>query len=222
MNDEIKAAAFPLDWPKTTLRTPRSDRKVSRFHSDGGALSVAAANRRLKQELKQLFVGDRFVVSTNQALRRDGEPLSSSKAPDDPGVAVYFVHRGRHRVMCCDAWSTVAGNIAAIAAHIDAVRAQLRYKVGTVEQAFAGFALPPASTPPSPTSDLKRPWREVLGFEADWPKLWAARTPAEQLEFVDLRRRDLAFNLHPDRGGSAEEMVELNLAVGAARAELGA
>jgi hypothetical protein len=33
----------------------------------------------------------------------------------------------------------VADNIAAIAAHIDAIRRQDRYGVGTLDQAFAGY-----------------------------------------------------------------------------------
>jgi len=34
----------------------------------------------------------------------------------------------------------VSDNIAAIAAHIEALRAQERYGVGTIEQAFAGYS----------------------------------------------------------------------------------
>jgi hypothetical protein len=57
---------------------------------------------------------------------------------------VYFKLHGKDRVLACDKWDRVADNIAAIAAHIDAIRRQDRYGVGTIDQAFAGYsALPP-------------------------------------------------------------------------------
>ena len=80
--------------------------------------------------------------------------------PDDPGVAVYFQLHDKERVLACDKWDTVADNIAAIAAHIDGIRRQDRYGVGTIDQAFAGYSALP---PPGGTSRPTRPWHEVLG-----------------------------------------------------------
>lgn len=73
-----------------------------------------------------------------------------------------------------------------------------------LKRAFTGFAALPQNT--------GRPWREVLGFDAD---------QLLTVEKVDRRFRDLAMDKHEDRGGSKEGMQELNVARGQARAELG-
>jgi hypothetical protein len=136
-------------------------------------------------------------------LRRDGTPRSEVRMPDDPGVAVYFQLHDKERVLACDKWDTVADNIAAIAAHIDGIRRQDRYGVGTIDQAFAGYSALP---PPGGTSRPTRPWHEVLGVNR-----FATLEEAE----IEYRRR--AKVAHPDNGGSAEHMAELNAAIAEAR-----
>src|SRR3954469_1207873 len=142
------------------------------------------------------------VVSTNVETRADGMPRSDRRVPDDPGVAVYFKLHGKDRVLACDKWDRVADNIAAIAAHIDAIRRQDRYGVGTLDQAFAGYS----ALPPPGSSSSIRPWHEVLGLRAH-----ASLAEAE----TEYRRR--AKVAHPDNGGSAERMAELNAAIAEAR-----
>ena len=111
--------------------------------------------------------------------------------------------------MPCDRFSVLADNIAAIAAHIDAVRRIERYGVGTTEQMFAGFQ---AIRGPGP-----KPWRETLGFKVDEPVT---------ADGVRQRHRDAAKRLHPDLNGSVpgaeSAMAEVNAARDAALAELGA
>lgn len=105
--------------------------------------------------------------------------------PSDPGVAVYFSFRGKATVLACDRYTSVAGNIAAMAAHIEALRRIERYGVGTIEQALAGYKALPA--------DTAADWRKVFGFSAD-------STPT--LDQVDSAYKAAAKVKHPDLGGT--------------------
>ncbi len=144
------------------------------------------------------------MLSSNVELRLDGQVRSSRSDPSDPGVAVYFRLRDRSTVMPCDAYTTVADNIAAIAAVIEALRAQERHRVGTLEQMFTGFQ---AIRGPG-----LKPWREVLGYRAD---------QAVTRGMVEAKRRELAKRHHPDAGGSDAAMAEINAAAEAALEEMG-
>ena len=99
------------------------------------------------------------VLSSNVELRLDGQPRAGLRDPADPGVALYFQLDGKLIVLACDRYTTVAANMAAIAAHLDATRTIERHGVGTLEQMFAGFAALPAPG--------KQPWRAVLGYKVD-------------------------------------------------------
>jgi hypothetical protein len=131
------------------------------------------------------------VLSTNVGTRQGRLPRSLTAQPADRGVAVYFVLSGRDQVLACDKWDRVEDNLYAIARHIGALRAQSRYGVGTVEQAFQGYlALPP-----------KEPWWSVLKVSPD-----AHHKDIERAYQREARR------VHPDHGGSAEAMARLNAA----------
>jgi DnaJ-domain-containing protein 1 len=121
-------------------------------------------------------------------------PYSGKKQPDDPGVAVYFRLGKKDRVLACDRWDKVIDNLWAISKHIDSMRGQMRWGVGSIDQAFAGYqALPPANA---------KEWWQVLGVH-----------PNATLEDVKVAYRSLAKLAHPDRGGSQARMTELNLAM---------
>jgi len=104
------------------------------------------------------------IVSTNVAVRRDGLPYARQRTPEDPGAAVYFklesVPEGL--VLACDRWLRVEDNIAAVAAHIGALRGIDRWGVGSVRQAFAGYKRLTAGDAPTP-------WWEVLGIDRQAP-----------------------------------------------------
>lgn len=198
---------YPLSWPIGWPRTNVNSRKRAQFgktekvsYGTGGStynskkeLTVAAAMPRLFSELNRLKA-TAIILSTNVETRVDGFPRSDRRAPDDPGVAVYFKLDGKDRVLACDKWDRVADNIAALAAHIDAIRRQDRYGVGSLDRAFAGYAALPAP---------KSNWRFVLGFGHDYKP-----TIAE----VQKKYRQLIFVNHPDHGGSDETMSKLNAA----------
>jgi hypothetical protein len=202
---------FPLQWPVGWKRTPAASRKPARFGvrrssvpGGWGAkhwLSVADALARLQSELRMLGAAAE-VLSTNVVLRLDGLPRSGQGEPVDPGAAVYFGLKGKPRCLACDRWTRVADNIAAIAAHVEAIRAVDRYGVGTMEQAFAGYAQLQAG----PTD-----WRSVLGLGHY----------SVTMDDVDAAFKRLARIAHPDAGGTDAEMARLNQAREIARAELG-
>lgn len=208
----MSVSAYPLQWPHGRPRKPDSLRKRAAFGKkvNNGRwlqtkdLTVADALGRLQDELDR--IGARHpVVSTNLETRLDGLPRSGQTEPRDPGVALYFQLGGQPHCMPCDTYDRVADNIAAIAKHIEATRAIDRFGVASVREMFTGFqALPAPGT--------KRSWRAVMGFAA-----FDGVTPVE----IDARFKKLAKERHPDAGGSADAMAELNAAKAEALKEIG-
>lgn len=195
--------AYPLHWPAGRPRRTPHQRRRGTFSAGGVRVSVADALRRLQNELDRL--GARLpIVSSNVELRLDGLPRSGQREPEDPGVCVYFQLGGKPHAMPCDTYDRVADNIAAVAEHIKATRAIDRYGVATVAEMFAGFQALPAP-------GARRPWREVMGFPPE---------ATVTLDMVEARYRRLATTRHPDAGGSAEAMAELNAAREQAREAL--
>ncbi len=196
MTDHDSIKRFPLEWPMGWKRTSPSRRVWSAFRTkrtSNSMLTVMIATERLENELERLGAKGP-VLSTNVSLRLDGRPRSDEQ-PSDPGAAVYFSFRGKATVLACDHYTSVAGNIAAIAAHIEALRRIERYGVGTIEQALAGYKALPA--------DSAANWRAVFGFPAD---------SAPTLDQVDSAYKAAARERHPDLGGTDMEMAHINRA----------
>lgn len=208
----MAAESFPLHWPASWPRTPVSRRKAAKFASasyskgyrEKRELTVAEAMNRLQSEL-DLIGASGVILSCNLERRLDGLPRSGTAEPSDGGVAIYFAMKGRSTVLACDRWNRVADNIAAIAAHIGALRGIDRWGVGSVEQAFAGYAALPGPA--------GRPWRAVLA--------WPDHLPVTKEE-IEKARRTWAKRWHPDSGTApnAELMAEMNAACDSALREL--
>lgn len=128
------------------------------------------------------------ILSTNVRLRIDGAPYSNQAQPADPGAAVYFELKGRPVSLACDKWLRVEDNVWAIVKHIEALRGQERWGVGSVEQAFGGYMQLPA---PGQTSGSQ--WWTVLGVPIN--------ASVEQVREAYLL---LVKKHHPDHGGEAE------------------
>ncbi|MBU0517173.1 MAG: DnaJ domain-containing protein [Proteobacteria bacterium] len=186
--------AFPLHWPQGWARTPAIRRRRSQFGTP-----FAKARDGLLAELRRL--GARYItLSTNIELRLDGLPYANRRQPDDPAVAVYFELNGTPHVLACDKWDRVNDNTQAIRKHVEAIRGQDRWGVGTLEQAFSGYkALPDPS---------QRPWWEVLGV---------GRTASE--DEINAAYRIKVRTAHPDHGGDAEAFKRLTAARDQARKE---
>ncbi len=203
---------YPLAWPEGWKRTATHARRRAAFHGHRTVrstsnpehswkqkrpLDLAEALDRLTGEMRRLGAKNWF-VSSDLRLRQDGFPVANQAAPVEIGVAVYFTLKDRQLVLACDAWDRIADNVAAVAGHVEAVRAQERYKVGTTEQAFRGYEALPAKG---------STWRTTLGFGPH-------ETPTKDAINEAFRQR--AQDAHPDKqGGSHDAMASLT----AARAE---
>ena len=186
------AQAYPLSWPTGWARTDPQRRRVAVFKSEGRDVTIAVARKRLADQL-DLLRANNVILSTNVELRADGQPRSDRRAPLDPGVAVYFDLRGRPTVLACDKWTTVADNIVALAKHIDAMRGMDRWGVGTLEQAFTGYAALPAP----------EPWWETLGLTG----------PTRSADTIRRAWAAASQRVHPDRpGGSHDKQAAVNAA----------
>lgn len=170
--------------------------------------------------------GTNVVVTTGLPINSRGLPDASARNPSDPGVAVWWVERGRERVMACDRWNYVSENMRAVNLSLQALAGLDRWGAAEmVERAFSGFAaLPPGSgadvgvVPAEPIN-----WRKVLEIDEEGVKsvMGAAYSTEMLLQIVKKKYRVLVSQVHPDRGGQdAERVVELNEAMGAAEGEL--
>lgn len=196
----------PLAWPVGWKRTPAERRARAVFKSYGTQMTVARAREQLMAELRRLGVPyGEWTLSTNIETKGDGTIRSDRGEPADRGVAVYFRMRagGKPKVFACDKWDRVADNVAAIARHIECLRAVDRYGVGEMEQVLAGYtALPPSA----------EDWRSVFCFGPDETPKWSE---------VERRYRAGMVAAHPDRpDGDTLQAARLNTARDMARWEL--
>jgi hypothetical protein len=203
MTERTSATAYPLSWPLGRARTENP--RASQFGASGryrnGQWSTPQAqtpyseSQRLLAELQRIGA-ENVLISTNLPLNRDGTIRSKGGSPSDAGVAVYFdlpddAGRLVPTVLACDRWRTVPCNLHAIALHVEALRGMERWGVGSMSQAFAGYAALPARA-------SGRHWSEVLGV---LPKASAAE--------IKSAYRERAKKAHPDQGGTREEWDEL-------------
>lgn len=200
--------AYPLSWPNGWKRTAPADRQNAKFFATGRrpssgdptqsyqfrkSRSMEESAHVLYEELRRLGVGDwDVIISSNVELRRDGLPFSGRRPPEDPGAAVYFRLKDKPVSLACDKWFRVEDNIYAIALHVQAIRGQERWGVGSIAQAFAGYMALPAP------ADM-RPWFEVLSVKENC-------TLAEaRAAWIEGCRK-----CHPDHGGNDKAMAVVN------------
>lgn len=196
-------SAYPLAWPTGKPRTPAAARKAGKFSHRGSDLTVAVAAGRVEDELQKLNA--RWpLISSNVELTLSGRPRSGQREPEDRGVCVYFHLGGKPFAMACDRYLSVADNLAAIAAHLDATRTQERHGVATAAETLMAFQALPA---PGGAH-----WTAVLGLTRE------TATP----ESIKGAHRSLLSGAHPDQGGSHDRMAEINAARDAALKDIGA
>lgn len=200
--------AYPVAWPAGRPKTPSLKRKDALWRDGGGRVNFDAAVRRLRVQVDAMTrAGQGWRVleqtlSTNFELRVDGRPRRDRGAPEDCGAAFYFELDGEPHVLACDRWSTVADNIAAIAAHIEALRGQERWGVADMKQAFAGHVALPAP----------EQWWQVLGVR-----------PEATIAQIEAAWREKIADAHPDRhGGSDAAAARVNRARDEGRRAAGA
>lgn len=220
MTEPIKnRESWPLDWPAGWPRIPASSRKRSPFQGPQFARDRDEVIYRLQRRASHV------IVTTALPMDTRGLPNAQARLPDDPGVAVWWVERGRERVMACDRWRHIAENMRAVNLSLQALAGLDRWGAAEmVERAFSGFAALP---PPGGTSteEVKPPieWRRILDIdEAGVQKVMGDAYSTEMLlQIVKKKYRVLVSQVHPDKGGvDAERAIELNEAMSAAEGEL--
>lgn len=174
---------YPLAWPPNFPRTKHRD--AGRFNTTiPGALGnvQTSLNRFARDSGKELRD---LVISSNVTL--------SDRRPADPGVALWFIWDGLQVCIPCDRYWTVEGNLQAIHHILEARRVELRHgTLALVRATFQGFLLA------APTG---KNWWEVLGVN----------DRASPEEVKEAYRR-LASENHPDKGGSTDQMAQINMA----------
>jgi hypothetical protein len=181
MSDNL---SYPLSWPEGWPRTLSINRRwwKSRYQK-----SMQDSCDFLSSELGRLGAS-KEVLSTNVPRRLDGRPYANQPQPTDPGAALYFQLKGKPVSLACDRWLRVEENVWAIAKHIEALRGQDRWGVGSIEQAFRGYMALPAVGESSAST-----WWQVLGVPIN-----------ASLETVQEAYRILVKKHHPDKGGDPE------------------
>lgn len=183
---------YPLEWPVGWARARQHD--VARFGSQGRGATLHGAHAFLRLELQRLEATE-IKVSTMVPIAAGGKTWRDIAEPKDHGAAVYFRIANQARALACDKWVRVADNLQALAKHVEAIRGQIRWGVGSVDQAFGGYKALPAM-------GARKLWHEVLGLPHT-----ATR------EQIDHKRIGLLSRLHPDRpGGDAEAAADVNAA----------
>lgn len=185
----MSTPAYPLQWPEGFSRTPNPIE--SRFGRYNNRPTARASTQALQSELRRMGASG-VVISTNLTLRNDGLPRSSQRAPEDAGVAVYFMESGEQRVIACDKWRTVGENMYAIAKSIEAMRGIDRWGCSDMlNRMFTGFKALPENAGGTW-------WADYFGVPEDASK-----------EDVRAAYRNMAKTMHPDQGGSEEQFQEL-------------
>lgn len=196
----------PLEWPAGTPSRKPSEQKYGRFKSNQSDITVSTAVSRLNAELWRMGANN-AELSANFSTTRAGNVSQMIARELDQSVCLRFNIGDIEFVLPCDAYTTAADNIAALAAHIEATRAIERHGVATTKQALQAFAaLPPPSN--LPVVRPKRDWWTVLGL-----------FPEADLDMIEAVYRVKAKKLHPDAGGSTEDFQELQSAIAEAREE---
>lgn len=181
--------AYPLTWPGQFPRAKHRENGKFKTALSNAIKNVQASLAGFSRDSGKKLDG--LVISSNVSLGFD--------APSDPGVAVWFVWDGLQVCIPVDRYYSVASNLQAIHHIIEARRVELWHgTLALVRATFTGFLALPA---PAATA-----WWVVLELNT--------RTPTQ--EEISAAYRRLASQRHPDKGGSAEKMAELNHARDAA------
>jgi hypothetical protein len=185
--------AYPLTWPAGWPRVSYPKR------SGFGKYTFERSRQDVLRQLRLLRASD-IIISSNLKLRQDGYPYSQQRQPEDAGIAVYFKLNDEDQCIPCDKWWTAEENLRAISKTIDAIRGLERWGAKEmVNAAFRGFKALPAQGDSTPSA--QRLWFDVLEV-----------SPNASWEVIEAVYRKLLHKVHPDKGGSQREFMELQAA----------
>lgn len=192
--------AYPLSWPDGWKRTPLTHRRYNgAFKGD-----LVKYRRHMLEQLRMMGATD-VIISTNRAVRRDGQFYGDAKEPLDGGVAIYFKYQKKPMTLACDLYLSIRENMHAIGLTLESIRGIERHGASQMmERAFRGFTALP--------EQAGQYWRDILGFSQE-QKITG--------DDVEVAFRRLAHAAHPDKGGNVEQWHQLVLARENARRDLG-
>lgn len=129
-------------------------------------------------------------------IRNDGWPKGGN-APAHPGVVLYFTTKDGALSFPCGTYDSMAANLQAIALTLENLRAIDRYGATLGHEQYRGFAALPA---PKTQGTLE----DAAALMASMTKI-PARDLIASVDAYRLAYRQLAAELHPDKGGPAEK-----------------
>lgn len=179
---------YPLAWPDGLPRTPSSGRQVSKFK-----VTLTQAIENVETSLRLFGRDSGRATSEVVATTNVGGIRLGSTSNVDPGVAVWFKWDGELRCVAVDRYARVEHNLQAIHHVLEARRTEVRHGgLVIARSAFRGFVALPAPAG-------RRAWNEILGV----PEFAGVAQITEAY-------REKAKRCHPDAGGTAQQMQELN------------
>lgn len=190
----MRATAYPLTWPPLFPRAKSREKGAFKTTLPNAMKNVEDSLRKFAADSGKRLTD--VVISSNVSL--------GVNRPADSGVAVWFTWDGLGVCIAVDRYQSIESNLQAIHHIIEARRVELRHgTLALVRATFTGFlALPrPAAM---------RDWWDVLECRAD-----------ASVAVIRDQYRILASRHHPDKGGSADRMTEINAARDAALAARG-
>jgi hypothetical protein len=167
---------------------------------------MAKAEQEIREEMPR-WGARAWTISTAPSYRQ---------GPIDPGVALWWDHPYRTdegtraydlRVLACDNYLLREANLHAIALTLERLRSFERYGTYSMKQAIEGARL----ALPGPTGSAPPDWKTLLGFVSGLPK-------DKQLVLCEHAYRSMSR----EANGDEARQIQLNLAIEAARQELGA
>ena len=183
-----------LQWPQGFPRSKSRERGQFRTDYDTALRNVVRSLTAFGNDSRRPIKDP--ILSTNRDMlgRNPG---------NDPGVAVWFSWDGLQVCIPVDRYETPAANLQAIHHIIEARRVELRHgTLNLVRASFTGFTALPAPA--------GKHWKDILQVGGN---------PSRDV--IEANYRRLASDRHPDKGGSTEQMAELNNARETALKEIG-
>lgn len=179
---------YPLQWLQQQQRTKNPQR--ARF----GERSIFKAGNELINELKRLG-GKNMIISSNLETKARGTGFYANQKVEDSGIVVYFDLKDKAKAMACDRWNKPEDNIWALYLSIQAIRGLERWGGSDfLDGLFTGFQALPYYEEGQQTPLITAP--QYFQY-------------CESLEDVEITWKKKRAYMHPDRGGSNEDFIEL-------------
>lgn len=194
MSQQQQEPMSSIDWPDSFERTPPQDREP---YSGGFRVTRSVAFQNVLDELRGWDgVTDVQLDSGAEHQQQNPNKPYARSSFDDPGVVVRFNKDGEDMAAACDAWDNPRDNAQDLYHYLHETRMQEQRGTVTAESEYSKLRLP------SGDEDVEAaapPAHAVLGVDRD-----AAETE------IHAAWRDKMTEVHPDHGGSQEELKRVN------------